>query len=95
MTWEDTPNSRPTGVLSYNGLDYGCTNDHGQCFWTDLHVAQSQCKLWESCTYIYQSDLHTPATTGFPIYWARTEGEIVDEDGSVTWTLKGFIQISS
>ena len=81
--------------LYYGGADHQCNIEHDQCYWNDIQTAQGECEIWHECKYIYQTDKHTPATPGVPVYWARSEGEIVTEDGSVTWKLNGIIHMLS
>ena len=89
LAWISVQNMQPSGVLRYTGTDHGCSTGFEQCYWTDLQVAQRQCGTWSECKYLYQSDEHSPATAGNPVYWARGHGEGIYEEGAVLWEQEG------
>ena len=67
-----------------------CTTFHDQCYWEDLKIAQKECSTWVACKYLYQSDRHTPAASGNPVYWARGYGDIITEKDAVLWKQQGI-----
>ena len=85
--WISEHNRQPTGYLSYTGSDHECSTAVGQCYWSDLQQAKTNCNSWPSCKYLYQSEKWAPATPGNPVYWARTVGGIEHEQGAVLWKL--------
>ena len=62
---------------------------NGQCYWENLMLAQAKCSIWSACKYIYQSDKHSPATTGNPVYWPRGHGDVISEKGAILWKQQG------
>ena len=96
IAWHQIQDTAPQGytVLYYNGTDHLCTSFNEQCYWADLQIAQGQCSIWSACKYLYQSDKHSPGTTGDPVYWARGYGDIITEKGAVLWKQQGICKYS-
>ena len=94
--WLQIQDTSPQGytALNYNGTDYLCNTLHDQCYWTNLTIAQVQCSTWNACKYLYQSDKHSPATTGNPVYWARGDGDIITEKDAVLWKQQGICKFA-
>ena len=91
LVWLSIPDTAPQGstTLYYDGQLHGCITAHGQCYWNEQTVAQSKCSKWHQCKYIYESDQHSPATPGHPIFWARGDGDYIHEDGATLWKEQG------
>ena len=65
----------------------------GQCYWSDLQTAKDECRRWDKCVYLYETDRFKPATKRKPIWWARARGINNYESGAVLWKLIASMKI--
>ena len=40
------------------------------CYWEELEIAKRECREWEKCGMIKESDKEPPTLSGIPIFWA-------------------------
>ena len=71
---------------------YKCGEYSLRCYWEDLTVAENQCRDWEECKMIKESDKEPPTVSGIPIFWAvkssATPIDIQASKGENLWTIE-------
>ena len=77
------------GIFSNKFTEHNCQTEHRQCYWEELNQAQEECDKWSKCKMIYESDVHSPASPGRPVYWARGGGKVEVQVGGVLWMQGG------
>ena len=63
-----------------------------RCYWADLVLAKTQCREWEKCKMLKESDKEPPTVSGIPIFWAVKSSsmpiDIQDSKGENIWMLE-------
>ena len=69
-----------------------CGEHSLRCYWKDLVIAKIQCREWEKCNMLKESDKELPTVSGIPIFWAvkssSTPIDIQDSKGENIWMLE-------
>ena len=77
--------------MSYNGgKPKSCGKAHGQCYWNDLVVAQTECQKWPECKYLQQTERNSPGEPGKPVWFARAAGETGVDAEIILWKKRGM-----
>ena len=69
-----------------------CGEQSIRCYWEDLVLAKVQCREWDKCNMLKESDKDLPTVSGIPIFWAikstATTIDIQDSKGENIWMLE-------
>lgn len=90
IAWISVEEQEPSTLLHFqqgDDVEHRCQTEHRQCYWNDLTTAQAECRNWNECVFIWETDKHSPASYGIPKYWARTGNETHESVVSQTFTV--------